>query len=143
VSRTAREQGRSRQALYRESVAVEADVQGEVARQRIAELEAAVAALQAENQEQEKRLAQAVEIGADQQAKFIATAQAEGVSLPVGRRLLEVFLGKQTPSVSKLGRQSAAAGERAGVVLQTLDGATRPRAETVAADEIFLDESRS
>lgn len=143
VSRVAREQGWSRQAVYRESAAVAADVAGEAARQRMAELEQTIAGLRGEKAALEKRLERAVEIDADRQARFISTAQAEGVSLPVGRRLLQVFLGKRTASVSALGRQSAADGERAGALLQVLDEATRPRAVRVAADEIFLVRDRS
>src|SRR5262249_4979095 len=64
--------------------------------------------------------------------------QAEGVSLPVARRLLAVFLGANTPSVATLGRQSRQAGLRPGASLEVLDDHTRPRVRQGRADEIFF-----
>lgn len=142
VIRQAREQERSRQGIYREASAVEAELAGEAGRRRVRELEEEVARLEAEKETLGKRLDQSVEVDADKQAEFISTAQAEGVSLPVGRRLLVVLLGKQTPSVSELQRHSGAAAARAGEVLAELDAAARSQAKTVVADEIFLDGDR-
>src|SRR5262245_44082707 len=74
----------------------------------------------------------------DRLAQFAATAQAEGVSLPVARRLLAVFLRERAPSVASLGRFARRAGEQAGRLLEVLDDATRPLVRQAAADEIFV-----
>jgi hypothetical protein len=73
----------------------------------------------------------------DQQAEFASVAQAEGVSLPIARRLLQVFLREATPSVAKLGRWTHHASLRAGALLAIVDEAARARVRQVAADEIF------
>jgi len=72
-----------------------------------------------------------------------SVAQAEGVSLPVARRLLRALLPPGARGVSTLGRATAEAGRRAGRLLEVLDEAARPRVEQVAADEIFSAASRS
>ena len=72
------------------------------------------------------------------QAQFASTAQAEGVSLPVARRLLAVFLRDDTPTVATLGRLSRQAALRAGPLLKVLDEHARPRVRQAAADEIFF-----
>ena len=76
------------------------------------------------------------------QAEYAATAQAEGVSLPVARQLLTVLLKEETPSVASLGRQTQEAAERAGALLTVLDAELTPRVEQAAADEMFLDGKR-
>jgi hypothetical protein len=73
----------------------------------------------------------------DKQAEFVATAQAQGVSLSASRALLAVLLGKAAPSVARLGRLSHKAGCQATQVLAVLDAYARPRARQVAADELF------
>jgi hypothetical protein len=118
-------------------------VDGTEARERIEALERELAQRSAEVGDLRARLACAVEIGDEKQAEFAATGQAEGVSLPVLRRLLTVFLGGKTPSVATLGRQTAAAAQQAGELLRVLDEATRPQVREAAADEIFLESSRS
>ena len=124
VTHLAEEREQSRQSLYREAERVVEDLEGAKAQGRIAELE--------------QRLQRAVEITADKQAEFASTAQAEGVSLPVARRLLAVLGGERTPSVATLGRQTAAAAQRATELLSVLDAEARPRVAQAAADEIFL-----
>jgi hypothetical protein len=137
VTRLARRCAASRQALYRDAPKVLRAVAGTAAgqlralrdeaerlRRRVAELEA--------------RLSRAAAPDADRLARFAATAQAEGVSLPVARRLLAVLLPGPAPSVARLGRYSAAAARRATAALGALDAAARARAEQVAADEIFF-----
>ena len=143
VTEQSRQQGRSRQSLYREAEQVLSAVDGSEARKRIAALEGEVARRSAEVEQLRARLACAVEIGEEKQAEFAATGQAEGVSLPVLRRLLTVFLGGKTPSVATLGRQTAAAARQAGELLPVLDEATRSQVHEAAADEIFLESSRS
>jgi hypothetical protein len=143
VTHLAEEREQSRQALYREAERVVEDLEGAKAQSRIAALEQQTAAQQARLAELEARLQRAVEITEDKQAEFASTAQAEGVSLPVARRLLAVLGGKQAPSVATLGRHTAAAAQRATQLLSVLDAVARPRVAQAAADEIFLDGDRS
>jgi hypothetical protein len=77
-------------------------------------------------------------VDADKQAHYASCAQAEGVSLPVARRLLAVFLKERTPSVAQLGRFSQAAAQRSTRLLAVLDAASRPLVDQAAADEIFV-----
>jgi hypothetical protein len=114
VTRQAQLRGQSRQALYRDAEAVVASVEGEQTRARLEELEARLADQATRLEQLEARLQQAVEIPPDVQAAFASIAQAEGVSLPVARRLLEV-----------------------------LDADARPRVARAAADEIFSAGRRS
>jgi hypothetical protein len=91
---------------------------------------------------------QAVLIDTDRLAAFASIAQAEGVSLPVARRLLAPLLAKplaeeaseqpRLPSVARLGRMSRVAAERSAAVLKVLDEPCRDRVEQAAADEIFF-----
>jgi hypothetical protein len=83
-------------------------------------------------------LSKAVAITDDLQAQFASCAQAEGVSLPVTRRLLAVLLGANTPSVATLGRFTRQAALRAGPLLKVFDEQARPLARQGAADEIFF-----
>jgi hypothetical protein len=71
------------------------------------------------------------------QAEVAGVAQAEGVSLPVARRILQVLLRPGARSVPTLGRATAAAGSQAGRLLEVLDEAARPRVAQATADEIF------
>jgi hypothetical protein len=73
----------------------------------------------------------------EKQAELACVAQAEGVSLPVARRILQVLLPPKTRSVSTLGRATAEAGCRAGRLLKVLDEAACPRVAPATADEIF------
>src|SRR5207247_8943329 len=56
----------------------------------------------------------------------------------VSRRLLLPLLHQQTPSVAQLGRWTHAAAQQAAALLPVLDAVARPRAQQVAADEIFF-----
>jgi hypothetical protein len=78
------------------------------------------------------------ELSDDRLAHFAATAQAEGVSLPCARRLLEVFLAQHTPSVARLGRWTQQAGQQAAARLTVLDEHSRRLVRQAAADEIFV-----
>jgi hypothetical protein len=91
----------------------------------------------------QERLGHAIEVTPEKQAELACVAQAEGVSLPVARRILQVFLPPKARSVPTLGRATAEAGGRAGRLLEVLDEAARPRVAQAAADEIFSDGSRS
>lgn len=143
VTEQARQEGRSRQALYRQTHRVLEAIEGNEPQRRIEELEGELARRTEEVQSLQARLDRAVEINEDKQAEFASTGQAEGVSLPVLRRLLGVFLGEKTPSVPALGRQSQDAAAKSQELLKVLDAAARPKVHEAAADEIFLGRRRS
>jgi hypothetical protein len=64
-------------------------------------------------------------------------AQAEGVSLPLARRLLSTLLKEDTPSVAQLGRFAQGAARRATALLDVLDPLCRPHVRHAALDELF------
>jgi hypothetical protein len=138
VTRRARLCGTSRQALYRDAPKVLGAVSGTDQRQRLEELLRQNQRLHDRIAQLSHQLAQVVPFDAERQAQFACTAQAEGVSLPVARRLMAVLLADQTPSVATLGRMTHAAARKATALLEVLDAASRPRAEQVASDEIFF-----
>jgi hypothetical protein len=139
VTKMAQDREQSRQALYREAQQVANAVDGTASQARIDELQQQLAQRQAEIQALQERLKRAVEITPDKQHEFATVAQAEGVSLSVARRLLQVVEGSpSTPSVPTLGRATLEAGKRAGGLLEVLDEAARPKVEQGTADEIFL-----
>jgi hypothetical protein len=139
VTEMARGREQSRQSLYREAEQVANAVDGAAAQVRIDGLQQQLAEQRAEVQALRERLKRAVEITADKQHEFATVAQAEGVSLSVARRLLRVVGGSATiPSVPTLGRATLEAGNRAGPLLEVLDGAARPEMKQATADEIFL-----
>jgi hypothetical protein len=143
VTRMARERERSRQSLYREARQVIDAADGTAARDRATELERPVARLQDQVADLQARLGRAVELTPEKQAELACVAQAEGVSLPVARRLLQVLLPPQARSVPTLGRATAEAGRQAGRPLEVLDEAARPQVAQAAADEIFSGAGRS
>ncbi len=138
VSRRAAASGTPRQALYRDTPRVLAAVEGTAARQQLLALQEHGDRLRRRVAFLEEQLGQAVVLDADRQAHFAATAQAEGVSLPVARRLLAVFQGQRAPSVATLGRLTHARARRAAELLQVLDEHSRGHVEQAAADEIFF-----
>ena len=139
VTTMAKGREQSRQSLYREAEQVANAVDGTAAQSRIDELQHQLADQRTEVQALQKRLRHAVEITPDKQDEFATLAQAEGVSLSVARRLLQVVEGaKSTPSVPTLGRATREAGQRAGGLLEVLDEAARPKVQQGTADEIFL-----
>jgi len=138
VTRQAQVRGVSRQQLYRESKAVVAAVEGGVHRQEVQDLERDVQALRSHVAELEERRRLTIFVGEDKQAEFASIAQAEGVSLPVTRRLLQALLGEAAPSVAQLGRWTKAASRRATELLQVLDEHSRPLVKQAAADEIYV-----
>jgi hypothetical protein len=138
VTAMANERDQSRQSLYREAEKVVEAVDGTAAQARIDGLHQQLARRQAEVQALQERLERAVELTRDKQEEFAAVAQAEGVSLGVARRLLQVVAGaKPVPSVATLGRATLEAGRHAGALIEALDEAARPRVEQLAAGEIF------
>jgi hypothetical protein len=138
VTRQAQLSGTSRQALYRDTPRVLKAVDGTDQRQQLQELTQDNLRLRTEYDRLQQQLQRAVVLDDDRLACFATTAQAEGVSLPVVRRLLRPVLSGPLPSVAKLGRWTHAAAQRAEALLTVLDDAARPRAEQVAADEIFF-----
>jgi hypothetical protein len=143
VTRMAPDRAQSRQSLYREAVPVIDAVDGTAAQDRVAELEQQVAQLQSQVHELQQRLGRAVELTPEKQAEVACVAQAEGVSLPVARRLLQVLLPPKTRSVPTLGRATAEAGRHAGQLLEVLDVAACPRVAQATADEISSAAGRS
>jgi hypothetical protein len=138
VTKQAALSGVSRQSLYRDASHVLQAVAGADAQRRRDALQDELDRARADGADLRRQLQQAVVLDPDRLACFAATAQAEGVSLPVARRLLQPMLGQQTPSVAQLGRWSHAAARHAATLLPVLDAVARPRAEQVAADEIFF-----
>jgi hypothetical protein len=138
VTRLARQRGLCRQAVYRHTDAVRDDLDDRTHRQEALRLRQQLDQLQAHADDLQRRLEHAVVLDLDKQAEFTATAQAEGVSLPLARRLLVVCLGQRAPSVARCGRWAQAAGQRCGALLAVLDEFTRPRVHQAVADEIFV-----
>lgn len=138
VTRQAALSGTCRQTLYRDAPRVVQAVDGSNYRQQLQRLSQDNDRLRAERDHLYQQLQHAVVLDADQLACFAATAQAEGVSLPVARRLLLPLLQQDTPSVPQLGRWTHAAALKAEALLSVLDDVVRPQVEQVAADEIFF-----
>lgn len=143
ITRQAELRGQSRQALYRDADAVVTALDGSETQARFAQLEARITEQAARIEQLEADRQRSVAITADLQAAFASTAQAEGVSRPVARRLLAVLLGEQVPSVATLGRFSQDAARRSRRLLEVLDAEARLPVTRVAADEIFSVRRRS
>jgi hypothetical protein len=138
VTRHAQIRAVSRQRLYREADSVLRDLDLSPLQQQITHLQQQIADLQSRLLLHQAAARHTVVVTSPLQAEFASTAQAEGVSLPVARRLLAVFLRDSTPSVAQLGRQSRLAALRAGALLEVFDEHARPRVRQGAADEIFF-----
>jgi hypothetical protein len=139
VTKMAEDREQSRQSLYREAEQVADSVAGVAAQARIDELQRQLDVQRAEVQALQRRLKRAVEITPDKQHEFATVAQAEGVSLSVARRLLQVMTGpRRSRAVATLGRATREAGTKAGPLLKVLDEAVRPEVKQGTADEIFL-----
>jgi len=147
ITRRALQHGLSRQALYRDTDRVLQALDAPHADQQLRELRAQIAALRAQITALQAALGAAVTPDEDRLAAFASTAQAEGVSLPVARRLLVPLLAKpdaggsappKLPSVAQLGRWSRAAAVRAAPLLAVLDEFSRPCVGQAASDEIFF-----
>lgn len=138
ISAHAQQRGISRQRLYRQADSVVRDLEGRPHQRQLACLQQQVTDLQVCLSNLQAARRHAVVVTSDLQAEFACVAQAEGVSLPVARRLLAVFLRDDTPSVATLGRLSRQAALRAGPLLKVLDELARPLVGQAAADEIFF-----
>lgn len=137
VTERAEQAGCSRQTVYDHArrlveQAMERD-------QEIEALREEAARLQAERDELQQRLHQAVVIGAEDLERFAVASQAMGVSLRQAEELLGTLLpAERVPDHATLGRWTAAAGERAGKVLAVLDPLCAPAVRTLCVDEIFF-----
>src|SRR5262245_1493038 len=145
VTRRAQQQGLSRQALYRDTQRVLYALQQASQLPACPQLREQLDALRAHLTELQALCDHAVLLDDDGLAAFASTAQAEGVSLPVARRLLAPLLAKSAaaltprlPSVAQLGRWSQDAARRAAALLAVLDEFSRPRVRQAANDEIFF-----
>ena len=143
VTRMAHDRRQSRQSLYREAQQAIDAVDGTAARAQLSELQQQIAELRSQVHDLRQRLERAVEMTPEKQAEVACVAQAEGVSLPVTRRILQALLPPKTRSVATLGRATAEAGSQAGRLLEVLDEAAQPRVTQATADEIFSGPSRS
>jgi hypothetical protein len=138
VTKMAQDREQSRQSLYREAQQVAHAVAGAAAQVRIDELQRQLAEHKAAVNALQERLEHAVEITPDKRNEFATVAQAEGVSLSVARRLLQVLTGpRRSRAVATLGRATLEAGAKAGPLLKVLDEAVRPEVKQGTADEIF------
>jgi hypothetical protein len=142
VSREARQTGQARQSMYRDAQKVVEQVENTQAQVEIDRLRQQLAEERARADVLAARLAGAVEPSEELATRFASTAQSEGVSLPVARRLLSLVMGQQTPSISALGRKTAEVAEQSARLLAVLDAKVRPEVRQAAADEIFLDGAR-
>jgi hypothetical protein len=139
ITQMAEDREQSRQSLYREAKQVAEAVDGTAAQAQIEELQRQLTEQLAEVKTLEMRLKLAVVITPDKQHEFATVAQAEGVSLSVARRLLQVMAGpRRSRAVATLGRATVEAGKKAGPLLKVLDEAVGPEIKQGTADEIFL-----
>ena len=137
VSQFAREQGVSRQWVYREAKQVAIALEGAQARQESERLEAEVSQLQQQVAQLQQQLSQAVVLDEEKQTEFACVGQACGVTLPQSHTLLGVLLAKPL-SVATLGRRTQALGAKAGALLEVLDEQARAKVQDAAADEIYV-----
>src|SRR5580693_3977089 len=106
VTQLARQRPCSRQTLYRQAHALAHAADGAAHQLQLQQVRAELHYWQGQAEALRRQLARTFLLDADTQAQFAALAQAEGVSLPVARRLLQTLLKEQTPSVAQLGRYS-------------------------------------
>jgi hypothetical protein len=138
VTRLAQQRDVCRQALYRQTDALLRQLDDHSHQESLQCLRLQLQQLQTRCDQLQRQLQQAVVFDADRLAEFAATAQAEGVSLPACRRLLQVPLRERAPSVARLGRWTKAAGQRSAALLEVCDEHSRPCVRQAAGDEIFV-----
>jgi hypothetical protein len=136
VSHYAQERGVCRQWIYREAASLRKALT--TARQANEELREQLRQARELQRELEAQLAQSVVINEEKQAEFACVGQARGVTLRDCRELLEVLIPGQALSVATLGRQTHAAGKKAGPLLAVIDEIARPKVREAAADEIYV-----
>ncbi len=148
LSRQAARSGVCRQALYRDVPQGLDALAGVAVQRQLQERQDEIDRLRAEVGTLHRQRQQAVLVDADTLAPFASSAHAEGVSLPVARRLLGLLLAKsladapqrrlRRPRVARLGRLAHAAAVRSAALLEVLDGLSRQRVHQAAGDEIFF-----
>jgi len=138
VSSFAKEQGVSRQWVYREAQQVTATLEGTSTRQQIVVLQTEVTALRLQVAQLQQRLDVAVVIDVNKQAEFACLGQSLGVSLPHLHSQLNLLIPGKALSVASLGRHTQAAGEKAGKLLEVFDAYARPLVRDGAGDEIYV-----
>ena len=137
VIQQAQRSGVSRQALYRDAPKVLQAVDGAATQRLLKDLQGEIDRLRADNATPRRQRQQAVLVDADTLTQLASMAQAEGVRLPVARRLLAPPLAQpladepqrplRLPSVARLGRLAHAAALRWAALLEVLDGYSRDR----------------
>src|SRR2546422_7482981 len=120
VSQFAREQGVSRQWVYREAEEAAATLEGTQTRQEIERLEAEVSRWRQQATQLQEQVSQAVVLDDEKQTEFACVAQACGVTLPQCHTLLEVLIPGRALSVASLGRRTQAMGEKTGALVEVL-----------------------
>jgi hypothetical protein len=138
VSEFAREQGISRQWVYRLSDHVCKTLDGSQTRAEIERLRTENAALREEVAQLKRRLDVAVVIDKEKQAELAGVGQACGVTLSQCLTLLDVLIPGKTMAKASLGRRTQALGQKAGTLLKVLDEFTQERVRDIAADEIYV-----
>lgn len=138
VTRLAHERCVYRQTLYREAHAAVRVLDPQHHAEILDTLHCRISKLEGEVDQLRRQQCEVVRLDTDKHAEFAATGQALGVSLTTVHALLAIFLGTGTPSLSRLGRLTQAAGRRASAALAAVDEATHRYAKQVAADEIFV-----
>jgi hypothetical protein len=138
VTRQAQQRGISRQTIYREAAATRACLEDFQTQQQNDALHLQVQQLQQYVAELQERLARAVVLTPEVQARFAAEAEANGVSLPIASLLLRRLQPKQALSVARLGRLVQEVGKKAGSLLAVFDEFTRALVRQAAPDEIYV-----
>jgi len=138
VSEFARQQGISRQWVYREAKQVTDALAGTQTRAEVECLREENTALRAEVADLRQRLATAVVLDEEKQTEFAGVGQSCGVTLSQCHTLLEVLIPGQSLSRATLGRHTQALAEKAGSLLEVLDEQARQRVREAAADEIYV-----
>ena len=139
VSRFAKEQGVSRQMVYRYADQVESALDETGTQQVIESLRTEIVDLRRQVAELQGRQKLAVIVDKEKQAEFACVGQACGVTLSQCRTLLGVLIPDPL-SVPTLGRATLAMGKQAGPILAVLDAFARPKVRDAAADEIYMKE---
>lgn len=138
VTRQAQGRRVSRQTIYREAAATQACLDETAWQQRLDDLREQVGQLQERVAQQERELARSVVLTPELQARFAATGEANGVSLPTAHGLLKVLQPEHALSVAQLGRLVQQTGKQAGELLAVLDEFGRELVRQASADEIYV-----
>jgi transposase-like protein len=137
VTEQARQAGCSRQTVYDHAQQLRQRV--EDGDRRLEQTQAQCRRLQEDRQRLLAQLQQSVVIDEQALQRFAVTTQAMGISLRQAEELLGTLLPAQrVPDHTTMGRWTAAAGRRAGAILNVLDPLCAPAVQTLCVDEIFF-----